>query len=334
MQRNEELRPPLVRELFDVRFSEIRERYPLAQAAGADIRRAMERAQGTGRSVAIEDFIRTTYRDADSSYDRRKYYAVPWYLQDLLYEVGRSYTRDPDNVNLLLSEALRFPEVIFITLNYDTILDERLVAYDPLWSLGSYIDRKRNWKLIKLHGSVNWGRKVKSRSFSERWIESPPDATKYIGRKIELRSSRSLTHLRRDAIQANEGEERFFGYWYPALSVPVGAADELVCPEAHVEFLREALHEQRIHLLVLGYSAHDQEVLTLLAETNAVIVSGRIVVSGLEEAREVHGRLDAAALPGIRNTQPSEDDFEAFVQGDGLKDYVKQVKLSTWNPWD
>jgi hypothetical protein len=101
-----------------------------------------------------------------------------------------------------------------------------------------------------------------------------------------------------------------------------------------VDVVRSTLRDQRIHLLVLGYSAIDREVLTLLREAEAVIVSGRIVASGWDDAVQVHRRLEAAGLPGIDYAIPVEGDFEAFAQGTGISEYVDQVRRSNWNPWE
>ena len=48
---------------------------------------------------------------------RRRYQAVPLYLQHLFYEVSRAYTKHPDNYDRLITEALRLDRVTFVTLN-------------------------------------------------------------------------------------------------------------------------------------------------------------------------------------------------------------------------
>jgi hypothetical protein len=327
VNREANSQPPLVRHLFESRFAEILDRYPLAQAAGADIRRAIELADVNGQAVAIEDYIRTRYKDAQAAYARRKYLALPWYLQDLLHVVSERYTRDPDNLHLLLSRALEFPEVFFLTLNYDTILDRRLSDDSALTRLRHYVAPDRNWKLVKLHGSVNWGYRIDDPEFDGSWITHPPDRLKPVSHDIEMRGvhGASLDSLRHDP----DGT-----FYYPALSVPEGAADEFACPDVHLAYVRDSLRDQRIHFLVLGYSALDQEVLNLLRETGAVIVSGRIVVSGRDDALQVHRRLERGLQSDMRDVLPVNEDFETFVQADGLDSYVEQIRNSVWNPWE
>ena len=45
------------------------------------------------------------------------------YLQELLLTAGNGYTPFPQNYQSLVANLLRLNEVIFVTLNYDVILD-------------------------------------------------------------------------------------------------------------------------------------------------------------------------------------------------------------------
>jgi hypothetical protein len=73
---------------------------------------------------------------------------------------------------------------------------------------------------------------------------------------------------------------------YPALSVPLGPEDALSCPPEHVEFLERHLASlDELHLLVIGYSGLDTEVLRVLREANRPIGS-LMVVQASEAAWE------------------------------------------------
>jgi hypothetical protein len=152
-------RPPLVTELFEPRYEFARtlHEYPLAEAAAADIRPAIQSG-----AIAIEQFLRERLRESGDQYARRRFRQVPLYLQELLHNAGRTngrgFTQHPDNYDALINSALALEDVVFISLNYDTLLDRRLFIYSPLHSLDAYITPDRNWCLIKLHGSINWGR--------------------------------------------------------------------------------------------------------------------------------------------------------------------------------
>jgi hypothetical protein len=81
---------------------------------------------------------------------------------------------------------------------------------------------------------------------------------------------------------------------YPALSVPLGPEDEIVCPPEHQEFVRSLLADVgAIDVLVVGYSAFDQTVLNLLADAAKEIRSLYVVNADLESAVEVTRRMCA-----------------------------------------
>jgi hypothetical protein len=275
VRRREEMRPPLVKDLFGPSFDEILLLYPFAQAAAAGIRRAI--APGSKSAMPLEQFLRERVRDAESSYAQRRYRQIPLYLQHVLLAVsatdGTGFTRDVDNYNALLNEALEYESVLFLTLNYDTLLDDRLFSYSRLKSIDSYVSDPR-WALVKLHGSVNWGRRMyvpHSPSLAEfdfsianvnELIDQPPSLE--LISEIDLRLNSQLAVRRFDTE----------GVYYPALSVPLGAEDEIVCPESHVTAARERLGSANgINLLVIGYSGLDKEVLRLLRESGAKVQS-------------------------------------------------------------
>ena len=142
-------------DLFNASYAPILHRYPLAEAASADIR--LRTASG---SVALEQFLRERLRDSEDPYAQRRFFQVPLYLQELLFSVSRTdgngYTEHPENYDALVNACLALERVSFVTLNYDTLLDQRLFIYSRLDTLASYIDPNERWALFKLHGSVNW----------------------------------------------------------------------------------------------------------------------------------------------------------------------------------
>ena len=319
---NSDWRPPLVKDLFADRFASTLAKYPLAQLAAAEINRAMAAAASEGKSIAVEQHIRESYRDSEHESDRKKFAAIPWYLQEIIYNAGSQYTRDPDNVGLLVSDALRFPEVIFVTLNYDTILDQRLAAFDRIDGMADYIAHDRIWKLIKPHGSVNWGYRIADESWDRSMVT---EASSIPTIASEITYARPSTPL--DTLRFNDGD------FYPALSVPLGSPDDIVCPPDHIEFLRARLAQSdgRFHLLVIGYSGLDDEVLAILKEVGAVAVTGRIVVNGENEGFAVRQRLSPAFDVGP--VIPLHDRFGEFVQGGGFADFIDEVRDSPWSPW-
>jgi len=270
-------RPPLVKDLFSRKYSAVLDRYPFAQEVAADL------GPGQQPALSIEQFIRGRYRGSDHPPSRRKYHSIPPYLQELLQRCSREFARAPDNYLRLMSSLLELPETIFVTLNYDTLLDFRLSRHSPLLTLDDYITRKEpEWSLIKLHGSINWGRAIRGPAdFS--FLEPPPELVLDEEILVTGGAAAPIDELR--GIGKTE-------IYYPALSVPVGEEDELVCPPLHVEFLQERLAgADALHLLIIGYSANDLEVLKLLKDSETEIESVLIVNRSEEDCGYVEQQL-------------------------------------------
>jgi hypothetical protein len=323
--RNLDWRPPLVTELFDTRprFARVLHEYRLAEMAAADIRPAI----GSG-AVAIERFLRERLRESDDPYARRRFRQVPLYLQELLFNAGRTngrgFTQHPDNYDALINAALALEDVVFISLNYDTLLDRRLFTYSPLHSLDAYIPPERNWCLIKLHGSVNWGRPLTTQT--QAHIQPSTEilnlyfdeaADDEIGSEIDLRNHDDLNDIRyEDGV-----------LYYPALSVPLGSVDELVCQPAHVDHPERKLRDlPSLNLLVIGYSRLDEEVLRLLRDAGRPPTVLQVVNGDFERgqpaATAIHGQFGSR---GFLEHQVFNGGFSEFVTGGHLAEFVSEL---------
>jgi hypothetical protein len=320
-------RPPLTSELFRRDFSEILNRYPLAEAAAADIEPGL-----AAKPVALETYLRETLRDSTHLHRRLQFRAVPLYLQDLFFEISawdppmRGYTIHPDNYNRLISAALELDQVVFVTLNYDTLLDRRLFAYAPLETMDSYIHGHRNWSLIKLHGSVNWGRLVTS-----AWRLPPTDphlanAFRALGDDFTVASDVVLrtAHDIRGVRHEGAGQSGSGALYYPALSAPLGPGDEITCPPSHVEHLRSRLVAQDgLNLLVIGYSGLDSEVLKLLSLSRNSLKT-LTVVSELQDAARTTAAIISSSMgnPDFAHsfrTRAIGTGFDSFARTDALR---------------
>jgi hypothetical protein len=115
--------------------------------------------------------------------------------------------------------------------------------------------------------------------------------------------------------------------FFPALSVPLGSTDELVCDPKHVQFLQERLQTaDGLNLLVIGYSGVDEEVLRLLRESNNSLRSLLVINHGAESAQQAHDRImeqfDGGDPPGPGAWTA---DFNDWAQTGGLDDYFASL---------
>ncbi|HEY8808543.1 MAG TPA: hypothetical protein VIM28_00860 [Solirubrobacterales bacterium] len=284
------VQPPLVSGLFSHKFDAILSRYPMAQSAAPEIRNALRQGRD-GQAISLESHLRKMYRDSDDPYDRRRFFSITLYLQDLLWQASRREGVHFDNTDLLVGVLIRhFDHVCFLTLNYDTILDQALGKLDQISRMDHYAYYGR-WSLIKLHGSVDWG----YRPTSNVDVDEPPaDLERFLDDQIYLgvdpREDEGTRNQRppRYAFPRSMNETKLF----PALTVPVGEEDEVVCPPAHQSFLDRRLAAQtELDLLILGYSAYDRTVLERIKRSEKRIRSLTVVNEDREGADKVAERL-------------------------------------------
>jgi hypothetical protein len=311
--------PPLTADLFDARYADILRNYPLGEAAAADIRVVVDSG-----AIAIERFLRERLRESPDPYARRRYVQIPLYLQELLTEVSYHYTAQPDNFDRLINAALSLESVLFVTLNYDVILDQRLALQGgDIRSMDDYAREDRNWALIKLHGSVNWARAVNVPGLKSVTVDSRMAiAFAELGEELEQAIDPEI-HLRQIAdMQEFRYDAKIPILFFPALSAPLGSEDELVCPPSHVEFLSQKLRSaDGLNLLVIGYSGLDQEVLRLLADSNNAVRSLLVINHDPESGRETSTRIMEQFRVEAPGPGASNQDFNHWAQSSELDDY-------------
>jgi hypothetical protein len=316
-----ERKPPLTKELFDDRFEPILREYPLAQAAALDMRR-----EGVlDGAVALERFLATRYAASGRRADQRKFRALPCYLQHVLWEVSEGYTYHADNYDALIYNVIdAVASAVVITLNYDTLLDQRLELYEGMRfaDVDDYVSPARGWSLVKLHGSTNWAQGITTPGVSgDAWHEPPADID--VDDNITVMGPTKGAGLQDLRFKSTQPPHKFF----PTLSVPLGADDLIACPESHVEFLRSQLASvNAVDLLVVGYSAYDREVIKLLAASGREIRSLFVVNQDGATAMDVLARLSGELhAPRLALGAGYTGSFNAFAQSDGIDNYVRDL---------
>ncbi|MGN6869475.1 MAG: hypothetical protein ACTHMY_13845 [Solirubrobacteraceae bacterium] len=308
-------------------------------------------------AVALEAYLRDHLRDSQHAFRRRQYWAIPLYLQHLLFAVSTwryetngegglgpeptGYVAHPDNYDRLINAVLEVDEVTFVSLNYDTLLDQRLGPHGPLTTLDAYLSPGQNWALIKPHGSVDWGRRVviepdrpvaTQDPFLASWFAALGDAPE-LDDEITLRRLPTIGACR--GIESADWNTPRIGasVYYPALAAPLGADDELACPPKHVEYLKNVTgHWDPLGVLAIGYSGLDRGVLDLLSWGGRSIRSLLVVSGSDDHSREAADRIMACVrvhgtvlgqLPALFGRG-----FSRFVSEGVLDGYVREVIAS------
>ncbi len=314
-------RPPLVGKLFADRakFTEVLGYYPDAQTLAPDLRAA----SGSKTGLTLETYLREHIVNSSNEYDRRRYRAVPLYLQHLLFDVGRLFTPHAANYDRLVNATLRASSnVVFVTLNYDTILDNRLALRDPIDEMADYIRTETPWSLVKLHGSVNWVRRILNEiRGGDMYL------TSVLGRLgDDLALADEIEYIRAGGLETLRRAGQPPRIYYPALSVPLGPDDELNCPPDHVAFLIERLQAtDGLDILTIGYSGLDSAVLDLLRKSGNSLRSLLVVNHTTDHSFAAAENIAKALGSEASREMAGPSGFHEFSQGDELASYLSKL---------
>ena len=308
---NQRYTPPLTQGLFEAipPFAAILDKYPGAMALSDEIRTRT-------RDQSVEDVLQSIAELQDIE-TQRQYWQVPLYLQELLGDVSANFiVHGPTKFDRLVSEIHRskYQEVLYLTLNYDLFLEKALVKLypniDPRFEkFVDYLPENLPWSLVKVHGSVTWGRRVKNSL--EGGTE---DAV------IRVNTLAAAPDFDEEVVMLRSYLERFRGhqFYYPALAVPLkGGGKKFVCPSAHEEHARRFV-ARCSNFLILGFGALDNDVLELLSMVTH-LRNPYVVDRNREEAINTLGRISRVSM-GFSKLTPVDvtfqGDFSQFVDRD------------------
>lgn len=302
-------RPPLANELFDgrPRFVEVRTRFP-------DCHPIIPYLQNRDPDQSVESILQTLQAETSEYPERKKQLAsIRYYLQMMLWGCQYSWELDvskgvTDQITLL--DQIRHwnkskEPVCLVTFNYDTLLERALSTIGiKIENLSDYISND-HFKLIKLHGSVNWGRTITTNLRSDPTTNAWETVHEIINRISELSIS-NIYHIVSDqpAVFVNN-----IGV-FPALAIPVESKLDFECPSDHIEVLKQMIPEVD-KLLVIGWRASEEPFLELLAGGLTKPIRAMVVAGGKAEAQIAIGKLQIKGIKG--NYMPSKSGFSQFI---------------------
>ncbi|MEX2247241.1 MAG: hypothetical protein WEC75_11190 [Dehalococcoidia bacterium] len=208
----------------------------------------------------------TNYAESANPETQRHFKDIPAYLRDVLLWCSYSYVPSPANYLWLVRRLLEpmTHEVLFIVLNYDTLLEDALSLYSPGFAIASMDDyvAMDPVKVVKVHGSTSWVVPIAGTARSPNWRDAvaafdPLDPAH--DRRVMLDTRREQSYLIR-----NIGTGDFM---YPWLTAPT-RGKTFRCPDTHREVARRFLRDCR-KFLVVGTSGLDDDLLTELRDVTA-----------------------------------------------------------------
>jgi hypothetical protein len=248
-------RPPLAKGLFEDRFGDIAIDYPVCAGIIGHLRRAASRS-----TMSLEEALARA-RDEAAGYPQRaeELLALRYYLSDVLSKVSDNWagvTHGVDNYADLLRTVDRWrhvhqEEVCLINFNYDLLLDRACqgILNIRLNSMESYTSNP-GYKYIKVHGSVNWIRKVLHAGF--RVIAKHPLLPEGFDIIRPMTGDLQWTdeYLLAGEFPSTQVIEKH--YYVPAIAVPTASKDNFECPPAHLRIMRECI-SRADRVLIIGW---------------------------------------------------------------------------------
>ena len=304
------IRPPLANGLFNMEtnplyFDTIMEPYPRAKVLSQII--APRAAAGT-ETIETELARLARHDDLQTSQDFKE---IPAYLRDLLQKSSRDYTSLPGHYIQLAHLLLKDYgcEVLFLVMNYDDLLEQALTYIFPEFQftkMSDYVDGDRPFKVVKLHGSINWFTTL-SENEKDDWsvLVARHDIFARIPEN-EIVVYGSLTRTSRWLGARNR-------YVYPLITAPVASEDKSpVCPDSHYEAAKSFLDDCD-KFLVIGTAAMDQDLLDLINES--VNPKSNPLLHVVDKTKtDSTGRLIEAS-PATGTTQRLRDGINIFSEG-------------------
>ena len=310
----EEDRPPLASELFENR--------PLFTAAMTRFRDCVPlvpKLRDLEDGVSVEEMLEQLYSDAAEYPARhRQFSAIRYYLHYMMWQCQQQWrvrTAGITNHVTLVDtidrwRAGRYEEVCLVTFNYDTLIEHAL-DYNRvrIESIGDYVVHPV-FKLIKVHGSVNWAREVRTPIRNVRDGNVWPVIEELIERADRLDLSENYQVVMEYPIGVLPGARPAI----PALAIPLTTKEEFECPREHQEVLERCIPRVS-KLLVIGWRGAERHFLRLFGSLRQEShVPGLVVAGSRARAKEVISHLQPAA------TQVRWEVFEG-----GFSEFVTSV---------
>ena len=277
-------------------------------------------------NISIEKALRECAEHEDSQI-RRHFKHIPPYLRDIISLASLRYTPEPSSyIQLIIKLLADYPhDVLFIILNYDNLLERALTLFDPKFEfneIDKYVADDRNSKIVKLHGSINWFRRLPGGT-SVAWDTSVADLN-----VLEPFPEESI--LIKEQVQIVR-DEAFKGHrLYPILTAPLAGKGltDAVCPKNHIIAAKEFI-SGCAKFLIIGTSGLDEDLLELL-DTTIDPMQGLLlnIVDKAEGANDAHSRFEKG-VRAFRNPRRTElltvfkDGFVTYLKSQPFQDFIE-----------
>jgi hypothetical protein len=322
-----EVRPPLANHLFESRdaFALAAERLPKCKPILDQLRR---RSPPTSVEQELEKLQEKAIGYPEGL---RQLASVQFYLQWVIGKCQSDWNRSiysHTTYHTLIGQIdrqMRGESVCLVTFNYDTLLEEAFVSLGRMFeSLDDYVSRTE-YKIVKLHGSVNWARELTS-AYQVNTADQIAVANEVAMKADTLKASD--TYL---IIPDEYRESWVVGFMdvpgkpgrqavLPAIAIPLEKKHDYVCPPSHIQVLKECISKTD-KLLVIGWKGADENFLKLLSERLDAEIPKMIVSSGNDSAENIKSTLQGQGIDGA-HWRIGQHGFTSEVQSGSIERFI------------
>jgi len=274
---------------------------------------------------SVEDKLEDLQSEADQDEIRKQQVAaVIYYLRFLITHfdmewqaVHHGITNYVTMVDQLRRSHGKEP-VCIVTFNYDCMIERALSSVGvKIDSLDGYVANPV-FKLFKLHGSVNWVKKVQAPFDSVNAGRNEKEVVEELiqnAAKIETSSDFHMCNV------CPAGKIGTTPVW-PALAIPVKTKRSFVCPEEHLKCLQDLLPETK-RIITIGWRGMETHFLDLLKQGLAGKQIGILAVNG--GASDAQSVIENLSLAGISTgaAVPYESGFSNAITSRQVEHYCR-----------
>ncbi|MFK7822810.1 MAG: SIR2 family protein [Oligoflexales bacterium] len=266
-------KPPLVHEIFDTRFSQVQNNFPMCSGLVSEAR-----FDSKEPGFNLESFMEEKWSSKIHEI-RVQRLSLLLYLHGLFRRIGKLYFQKDSNpvsaYTFFLQKLIQKPNtdsIVLLNLNYDTFLDKAIenITSQQLDNVDNYLNINNKINYFKLHGCVNWGRK---------YLNGPSPNLPF-SKVIQLISHTDWDSNLDDYIRVIEGNfggeikshNKVSELLIPAMVLPLPSKYEFLMPKIHKDRLScLSKDSEKIKLIVCGYGGKDKDANDLLQEIKSRI---------------------------------------------------------------
>jgi hypothetical protein len=268
-------KPPITDKIFDrTKFDHILKDYQEAKELSGETHHRIN------KNYSLEDLMTDILNNRAEKnpiwYSRLMSFRL--YLQRLFHKISEVYFDESNNYYSLLSEIGLYSEnrACFVNFNYDLLLERNIKNIGMTENIDDYIGG--NIKVIKIHGACNWFRSFERGYKTDGDFKGGRDYLMFNAQRI-IKKENNLERINSrlfDFIIKNDFSNWDFYendsynsdevlYYIPNIALPMNGKDSFVCPDKHIQELKNRLKEIN-RIIIIGWKGADEFLLNTLKE--------------------------------------------------------------------